>query len=147
MDERLINEQRLTRRRMFLLAAACLPLRASVDEFWNKKAPTEWTAQEIDRLITKSPWAKTVKATYAPGSMNAPDSGDIPAAASAAVAIPGAPQAGPGGRGAGSGFRGSEGSAFPGSGARGADTAMVAGRLRHTRESSGGKARGQFWMR
>ena len=32
--------------------------------FWEKKPPSEWTAEEIDKLITKSPWAKQVKAEY-----------------------------------------------------------------------------------
>jgi len=39
---------------------------AAVVEFWEKKPPAEWTAEEIDRLITKSPWAKEVTADYAP---------------------------------------------------------------------------------
>ena len=72
----------LTRRRMFLLAgagvAAWLPLDATTADFWNKKAPADWTTEEIDRLITKSPWAKQIKAQYAPGAANARDgSGQI----------------------------------------------------------------------
>ena len=58
-------------RRLFLLAAAGVatlsPLRATGTEFWNKKPPASWTREEIDRLITKSPWAKEVKAQYASG--------------------------------------------------------------------------------
>ena len=69
----------LTRRRMFLLAgagvAAWLPLRATTGDFWNKKAPADWTREEIDRLIAKSPWAKQVKAQYAPGAATARDGG------------------------------------------------------------------------
>ena len=62
----------LSRRRLFLLAgagiAARLPLgAATAPDFWNKKAPADWTNEEIDRLIAKSPWAKPVKASYAPG--------------------------------------------------------------------------------
>ena len=62
----------LSRRRLFLLAgagiAARLPLGAATPpDFWNKKAPADWTNEEIDRLIAKSPWAKPVKASYAPG--------------------------------------------------------------------------------
>jgi hypothetical protein len=57
---------------MFLLAgsgiAARLPLSAATaPDFWNKKPAADWTDEEIDRLIAKSPWAKPVKAQYAPG--------------------------------------------------------------------------------
>jgi len=31
-------------------------------DFWNKKPPAEWSSDEIDRLITSSPWAKQVSA-------------------------------------------------------------------------------------
>ncbi|MDP2997375.1 MAG: hypothetical protein Q8N47_07795 [Bryobacterales bacterium] len=31
-------------------------------DFWNKKPPAEWSNDEIDRLITSSPWAKQVSA-------------------------------------------------------------------------------------
>jgi hypothetical protein len=65
------HESLLSRRRMFLMAgagiAAWLPLGAATPDFWNKKAPADWTDEEIDRLITKSPWSKPVKAQYAPG--------------------------------------------------------------------------------
>lgn len=44
------------------------PLCAAVDDFWNKKAPAEWTTEEIDRLLTKSPWAKETNAQYATGA-------------------------------------------------------------------------------
>jgi hypothetical protein len=59
----------LTRRHAILLAGAgiaCgLPMdAATAPEFWDKKPPSEWTPEEIDRLITKSPWAKEVTAEY-----------------------------------------------------------------------------------
>ena len=58
-------------RRFFLhlagVGAAVWPLQASNGDFWNKKGPGDWSNEEIDRLITKSPWAKTVKAQYAAG--------------------------------------------------------------------------------
>jgi hypothetical protein len=47
-------------RRGILLAVASLRLRAADSEFWNRKDPSEWSADEIDRLITKSPWAKEI---------------------------------------------------------------------------------------
>jgi hypothetical protein len=63
-------ETQFTRRSLLLLAGAGLAgvrLNAASGEFWNKRPPSQWTREEIDLLITKSPWAKTVKATYAPG--------------------------------------------------------------------------------
>jgi hypothetical protein len=64
------------RRRMLLLAAgAGVPswfrLYAGDSEFWNKKDPSEWSREEIDKLTTKSPWAKEVTAStpqYTDGS-------------------------------------------------------------------------------
>jgi len=64
----------LTRRHLFLLTGAGLAglrLDAAATDFWNKKPPSQWTHEEIDRLITKSPWAKDVKANYAPGESSA----------------------------------------------------------------------------
>ena len=61
----------LSRRGALALAAAgLLPWRrlaASSGEFWNKKDPAQWTSEEIDRLITKSPWAKEVSAQFVAG--------------------------------------------------------------------------------
>lgn len=76
------SEHLRSRRQLFLLAgagvAAWLPLRATTGDFWNRKAPSDWTREEIDRLITKSPWAKTVKAQYASGTGNSRDGGGYP---------------------------------------------------------------------
>jgi hypothetical protein len=33
-------------------------LYAAGSDFWNKKEPAEWSADEIDKLVTRSPWAK-----------------------------------------------------------------------------------------
>ena len=49
----------LTRRSVLLLAGAGLAWSA---EFWDKKPPEEWTREEIDKLLAKSPWAKEVSA-------------------------------------------------------------------------------------
>jgi hypothetical protein len=64
-----VNPWILSRRSALTLAGACLVpwegLYAS--EFWDKKDPSQWTGEEIDRLTTKSPWAKSVTAQFAPG--------------------------------------------------------------------------------
>ena len=87
------REGLLSRRRMFLLAgagvAAWLPLDATTTDFWNKKAPADWTTEEIDRLITKSPWAKQIKAQYAPGAANARDGSGYPGGNSGGGGYPG----------------------------------------------------------
>jgi hypothetical protein len=64
----------LSRRQLLICTGAGIvalrPLAAGNSEFWEKKPPSEWTNEEIDRLITKSPWAKEVNAQYAPGQSN-----------------------------------------------------------------------------
>jgi hypothetical protein len=40
--------------------AAGSRLYGSNPDFWNKKEPSEWTREEIERLTEKSPWAKEV---------------------------------------------------------------------------------------
>ena len=37
---------------------AANPSWAFAGEFWDQKQPGDWTKEEIDRLMTKSPWAK-----------------------------------------------------------------------------------------
>ena len=65
----------LTRRSVLALAgigfASSTRLSAAVVDFWNKKAPDEWSTEEIDKLLTKSPWAKEVSAPYAAGAGDA----------------------------------------------------------------------------
>jgi hypothetical protein len=62
----------LSRRGVLTLAGACLLPWENLyaGEFWNKKDPSQWTGEEIDELTTKSPWAKSVTAQFAPGSNN-----------------------------------------------------------------------------
>ena len=50
-----------TRRSVLLLAGAGLAWAGT--DFWNKKEPGQWTPEEIDKLLTKSPWAKEVSAS------------------------------------------------------------------------------------
>jgi hypothetical protein len=61
----------LSRRDVLLLAGSvCIGSRqanASSGAFWNKKAPSQWSADEVSRLLNKSPWAKEITAQYAPG--------------------------------------------------------------------------------
>src|ERR1039457_6236803 len=65
----------MSRRTMLALAGAALApwelLEASTyGDFCNKKDPAKWSQDEIDRLTTKSPWAREVMEQYAPGTNN-----------------------------------------------------------------------------
>ena len=47
---------------------------ASVKDFWNEKKPADWTSDEIQQMLTKSPWAKEAGVTYntGPGGVGRP---------------------------------------------------------------------------
>ena len=79
-----------TRRGMLLLAGgagaqAWFRLYAADSGFWNKKEPAEWSREEIDKLTTRSPWAKEVSAftsgrgddEYSPGGAGGGRAGGI----------------------------------------------------------------------
>jgi hypothetical protein len=62
----------LTRRSVFRLAAG-LPILAAEatrafafasKEFWESKPSTEWNAEEVERMLTKSPWAKDASVAF-----------------------------------------------------------------------------------
>ena len=58
----MIHPDSMITRRGMLLFAATQPLSAGSSEFWSRKDPSEWSADEVDRLITKSTWAKEIAA-------------------------------------------------------------------------------------
>lgn len=76
-----------TRRSALKLAAgagvaAWFRLDAAGPDFWNKKPPAEWSTDEIQRLTTRSPWAREVTASSsvseggrAGGGMGGPQTG------------------------------------------------------------------------
>jgi hypothetical protein len=80
----------LTRRGALLLGytgilGARKPFNGKESDFWNRKEPAQWSSEEIDRLVTASPWAKQVKASAAlpGGDINGgkrPDEPTIPGA-------------------------------------------------------------------
>ncbi len=53
-----------SRRRALLIAGAGLTPWSLLfaGEFWDKKDPGQWTPDEKDLMLTKSPWAKQVTA-------------------------------------------------------------------------------------
>src|SRR5579885_2375805 len=57
-----------TRRDVLLLASGTVLASwsrayGSESDFWNKKDPAQWSSEEIDKLTSKSPWAKEVSAS------------------------------------------------------------------------------------
>src|ERR1017187_6214831 len=48
-------------------------------EFWNEKKPSDWTSEEIELLLNKSPWAKEAAVSYY-GGQNGPLSNTLPGA-------------------------------------------------------------------
>jgi hypothetical protein len=41
-------------------SAVTITTRALAGEFWNDKQPAEWSEKDVQRLLTRSPWAKEV---------------------------------------------------------------------------------------
>jgi hypothetical protein len=79
-------------------------------EFWNNKPPSEWTHDEIQELLNRSPWAKDASVSYdgGPGGASAGRTGRIGGGGGfggrrggyggnpgAVGRIPGSPQSGP----------------------------------------------------
>ncbi|HSB13585.1 MAG TPA: hypothetical protein VLE22_03950 [Bryobacteraceae bacterium] len=65
----LCGSARLTRRAVLTFTAAASAslwnrLFAANSDFWNRKKPEDWSSDEIERLVTKSPWAKEVTAEF-----------------------------------------------------------------------------------
>jgi hypothetical protein len=121
----MLQKPGFTRRGLLMLAAGAgaqsqLKLFAANSDFWNKKEPAEWSSEEVDKLVTKSPWARQVNA------------------ASAAVSRPYSGSGGMGdpGVGGGGGYPGAGGGmGYPGSGGIGPGRGTGGGRGR-----SGGDA-------
>jgi hypothetical protein len=47
----------MTRREILMLSVAAVPA-FSASEFWNDKKPEDWTDDEVQEMLTRSPWAK-----------------------------------------------------------------------------------------
>jgi hypothetical protein len=94
-------------------AQSWLRLYAADSAFWNKKEPAEWSSEEIDRLTSRSPWAKEVSAftagrhsdDYSPGGAGAgrPGGMGVPGIGAGRIGGMGTPDWGGGMGGAGTG--------------------------------------------
>jgi hypothetical protein len=68
----------MTRRTALMLGlAGSLAPAYGAKEFWNEKKPLDWTNEEIDLLLSKSPWAKEAAISYY-GGQNGPLSNSLP---------------------------------------------------------------------
>ncbi len=54
----------MTRRSILGLGAAAAATLPGAQDFWNRKQPSQWSDEEIARLITRSPWAKEANAQF-----------------------------------------------------------------------------------
>ena len=61
------------------VATSALPAWAfAAKEFWEAKPASEWTSEEVDRLLTKSPWAKEAVVSYNGGGGDFGDGDNSP---------------------------------------------------------------------
>jgi len=107
-----------SRRGLLMLAAGAgvqpwFRLYGGDSEFWNKKEPSQWSGEEMDRLANKSPWAKQVIVSEPQtrsygghgGGSNGPSMGDPGIGGASGGGYPGGAYPGGGGRGGGYGGR------------------------------------------
>jgi hypothetical protein len=112
----------LTRRNAIRLAlgvpaiSAAIPAWAfSAKEFWESKPSSEWNADELERMITKSPWAKEASVAYngGPGGLGGNGNGGGMGRSRGGIGFPGGGIGFPGG---GGGNRGGYPGGYPGGG-------------------------------
>ena len=102
-------------RNAVIAVAVSAPLLMWGADFWQQKEPSEWTAKEMTRLLTKSPWAKDAGTNFNPdrmrgmgggGGMGGPGGG---MGRGGGMGGPGGGMGGPGGMGGGGGMGGAGG--------------------------------------
>jgi len=64
-------------RREALWIAAGIPLCSASTEFWNEKDPAQWTREEIDQILSQSPWAKQATISFTKAAPGIPKYGGI----------------------------------------------------------------------
>ena len=72
-----IMQNKTVLRAAFATMACAVAFCAS--DVWNSKESTDWTSDDINRILTDSPWAKQVNASFDSGGrgggMGSPDGG------------------------------------------------------------------------
>ena len=97
--------------------SAAIPAWAfSSKEFWESKPSSEWNAEEVERMITKSPWAKDASVAYngGPGGLGGNGNGGGMGRSRGGIGFPGGGIGFPGGGGGNRG--GYPGGGYPGGG-------------------------------
>jgi hypothetical protein len=118
------------------VASAAIPVWAfGSKDFWETKPSSDWNSEEVDRMITKSPWAKEVNVTSGnrmggPGNGGGRSRGGI-GFPGGGIGFPGGGGGYPGGGGGypgggrgGGGYPGGGGGGYPGGG-RGSDRQTI----------------------
>src|SRR5665811_1546465 len=115
----------LTRRSVMRLALGLPAVSAAIPgwafaskEFWEAKPPSEWNAEEVERMITKSPWAKEASVAYnsGPGGFGGNGGGTGRSRGGGGIGFPGGGYPGGGRQGGGYPGGGYPGGGYPGGG-------------------------------
>jgi hypothetical protein len=116
-DPSLQHDSCLTRRGLLALAATAGAGRLyAASDFWNKKDPKDWTRDEVDRLLSNSPWAKQVSAPFPRNGRGGQAGGGYPGGGQTGGRYPGGGYPGGGYPGGGYPGGGYPGGGYPGGG-------------------------------
>jgi len=91
----------MTRRDAVLFGLGTAAWGFAPGEFWNEKEPGQWSDKEVERILTRSPWAKEVRAEMNMSGMRPPGGGGM-----GGPGMGGPPGGGMGGPGMGGGGMG-----------------------------------------
>src|SRR5690348_6875164 len=58
MVTRLMTQHTINRRAFVTGLGFAAAAYGAAKDFWNEKKPSDWTEEEIQEMLTKSPWAK-----------------------------------------------------------------------------------------
>ena len=101
----------------FPAISAAVPAWAfSSKEFWESKPSSEWNADEVDRMLTKSPWAKEASVDYNGGPGGFGGNGGGTGRSRGGMGYPGGGGIGFPGGGSRGGYPGGGGTGYPGGG-------------------------------
>src|SRR6266404_5408589 len=87
----------------FLIVLGCGAVVLIAEDFWAKKAYTDWSEKDATKLLQSSPWAHDINISFGSGSENAMGGGSRNRQGGAGMEDRSMPTAGPGGGGAAGG--------------------------------------------